>query len=269
MPESPEVQALAEMLGERMVGRVISAVAFVDPRAVKTRDRPPASLVDLEVRSVRRFGKHIAFGCDGSWLVVGFGRSGWVVWSDRADSPRPDGSVGCIEFDDGTVLDLVERGAFLAVSLHVVDEPVQVAAIGGLGPDPLDPAFGQDDLERALGARRKQLKALLQEQGSIAGIGNGYSDEILHRAKLAHVVHAATLDRGQRDRLHDAVIEVMRGAAEARRGIPIDLLKQVKAERMVVHGRGGESCPVCGDVILDRPTGSTSTQFCPTCQPEP
>ncbi|WP_259607632.1 MULTISPECIES: zinc finger domain-containing protein [Microbacterium] len=166
-------------------------------------------------------------------------------------------------------MQIVDTGDFLAVSAAVVDAPTHLAAIAGLGPDPLAPEFSREDLERALGTRRKQIKALLQEQTSLAGIGNAYSDEILHRARLPHTVHAAALDAAARERLFHAVVEVLRGAVADRRGLPPERLKQAKVDAMVVHGRGGQACPVCGTIIVDHAFAGASAQFCPHCQPEP
>ena len=139
-------------------------------------------------------------------------------------------------------------------------------AIAKLGPDPADPAFTRADFDAALGGRRKQVKAILLEQESLAGIGNGYSDEILHAARVSPVAHAAVLAADAVERLFDATIETVRGAIDARRGIPIDQLKAAKVAVMRVHGRAGEPCPRCGDTIRDFRFGSTSAQYCPTCQ---
>lgn len=271
MPESPEVQALAEFLDERVAGRVVASIDIAEFRIVKTRDRPPASLVDARVTGMRRFGKHIGMDTTAGWLMIGFGRNGWIRWSAAGDQPDVESApeVARIVLDDGAVMRLVDTGDFLAVTASVVDSPSGVSGIAALGPDPLSSDFSRDDLEHALGARRKQIKALLQEQSSLAGIGNAYSDEILHRARLSHAVHAVALDADARDRLFHAVVDVLTAAVIDRRGLPPDRIKQAKVEAMVVHGRGGEACPVCGTTILDHVSGSASAQLCPHCQPEP
>ncbi len=268
MPESPEVQALAEFLDERVAGRAIREVDVVEFRAVKSRERPPGSLTGARITAVRRFGKHIGLDTSAGWLMIGFGRNGWVRWhspGDPADVP-PAPEVMRIRLDDGAMMQIVETGDFLAVTVAVVDAPSDVAGIAALGPDPLTPGFAPGDLEHALGTRRKKIKALLQEQTSLAGIGNAYSDEILHRARLSHDVHAAALDAEARARLFSALVEVMRDAAEARRGVAPDRLKQTKVLAMAVHGRGGEPCPVCGATIVDATFAGASAQFCPGCQ---
>jgi len=267
MPESPEVQALVEFLDERMSGRALARIEDVDPRALKTRERPPAELVGARIVAVRRYGKHLALETGAGWLVVSFGRNGWIRWN--LDDGVPAGAaqrIARVALDDGERADVVETGDFLAVGLWVVDEPKDVAAIAALGPDPLGPDFAPDDLERALGTRRKQLKALLQEQRSLAGIGNAYSDEILHRARLSPTVHAASLSATDRERLFAATVEILRGAVADRRGLPPDRLKQAKVAAMAVHGRSGASCPVCGAIIVDHVFAGASAQLCPTCQ---
>ncbi|WP_341975412.1 Fpg/Nei family DNA glycosylase [Microbacterium sp. LTA6] len=270
MPESPEVQALVEFLDERIQDHVIAGLDVAEFRIVKTRDRPPASVVGARIRGMRRFGKHVGFDTTAGWLMIGFGRNGWIRWqpeSDPADE-QPVPEVARITLESGAVMRLVDTGDFLAVTASVVDAPTDVAGIAALGPDPLSPNFSREDFERGLGARRKQIKALLQEQASLAGIGNAYSDEILHRARLPHTVHAAALDAEARERLFHAVIDILRAAVADRLGLPPDRLKQAKVEAMVVHGRGGEACPVCGTTILDHVVGGASAQLCPHCQPE-
>lgn len=270
MPESPEVQALVEFLEERIIGRVIAAVDIAEFRVVKTRARPPESLVGATIGGLRRFGKHVGFETTAGWLMIGFGRNGWIRWQGPADAvaDQPVPEVVRIGLDDGASMRITDVGDFLGVTASVVDEPTDVSGIAALGPDPLLPEFTRDDLERALGTRRKQIKALLQEQSSLAGIGNAYSDEILHRARLPLATHAVALDPDSRARLFDAIVEVMRAAVDQRKGLPPELLKQAKVDAMAVHGRGGESCPVCGTAIVDQTFSGASAQSCPHCQPE-
>ncbi|MBS1907496.1 MAG: Fpg/Nei family DNA glycosylase [Actinobacteria bacterium] len=270
MPESPEVQALVEFLDERIRGRAIADLDVGEFRIIKTRNRPPASLTGARIQRLERFGKHVGFDTEAGWLMVGFGRNGWIRWNapedPLGDEPVPE--VARITLDDGAVMRVVDLGDFLAVTTSVVDGPADVAGIAALGPDPLLPDFSREAFEHALGTRRKQVKALLQEQTSLAGIGNAYSDEILHRARIAPTVHAALLDGAERDRLFHATVDVLRGALADRRGLPPDRLKQAKVAAMAVHGHGGQACPVCGTTIVDHVLGGASAQLCPHCQPE-
>lgn len=270
MPESPEVQALAEFLDERVRGRTVSEVDILEFRTVKTRQNPPSTLVGRALGGAERHGKHVALAVgDDTRLVVSLGRHGWVRWRDSDSEELPvdaPPALAEVALDDGSVMQVTDAGTWVSLGLFVVDDPLAVPAIAKLGPDPADASYSQNDFEVALGGRRKQVKAILQEQESIAGIGNAYSDEILHLAKVSPVVHAAALDDDARSRLCTAVIETVRGAIDARRGIPIDLLKAAKVAAMRVHGRAGEACPVCGDTVRDFSFASTTAQYCPTCQ---
>lgn len=288
MPESPEVQALADELGAQLTGRTVAEVDVVEFRVTKTRARPLETLVGDRVAGVARHGKLIDLAFDGgAHLVVSLGRHGWARWAgaqaeadaagtagpadsaDPADAvadAAPPPALAAIRFDDDRTLELTDAGDFVSLGAWVVDHPREVPAVAKLGPDPADPGFTRADFDRAFVGRRKQVKAVLQEQESIAGIGNAYSDEILHAARVSPVVHASTLSTEQLDRLFEATIGTIRSAIEARRGIRLDRQKAAKVAAMRVHGLAGEPCPVCGDTIRDFSFASTTAQYCPTCQ---
>ncbi|GAA1937365.1 Fpg/Nei family DNA glycosylase [Microbacterium aoyamense] len=268
MPESPEVQALAEFLDDRARGRTITGVDVLEFRAIKTRAAPPESLVGAEITGAERYGKHLDLAVGGRHLGISLGRHGWARWSQGREDP-PEGAppaLATLSLDDGAELSLTDAGNWISLGLFVVDQPRDVPAVSKLGLDPADPEFTQADLDAVVIGRRKQLKAVLQEQESLAGIGNAYSDEILHLAKLSPVVHAAALDERERGRLFDATTSTISGAIAARRGIPIDQLKAAKVAAMRVHGRTGEVCSVCGDTVRSFSFGSTTAEYCPTCQ---
>lgn len=270
MPESPEVQALVDFLGERAAGRTIRGVDILEFRVVKTRTRPPVDLVGAIITGVQRFGKHLDLAVGEKHLGVSLGRHGWARWVEPGDEPVTGAdappALAAIALDDGSILEFTDAGSWVSIGLSVVDDPFEGSAVAKLGPDPAAAAFSSADLDAVVIGRRKQLKAVLQEQESLAGIGNAYSDEILHLAKLSPVVQAAALDAAQRERLFSATTGVIRAAIVARRGIPIDQLKAAKVASMRVHGRAGTACPVCGDEIRDFAFGSTTAQYCPTCQ---
>jgi len=269
MPESPEVEALTRFLADAGSGREIRGADVLEFRAVKTRAAPPSSLVGRTITGAARHGKHVELVLDDTSLVVSLGRHGWMRWLD-ADAPAPEAgqqpALAAFELSGGTSLQATDAGTWVSLGLYVVGDAREVPAIAKLGPDPADPAFTRDDFHAALGGRRKQVKAILQEQESLAGIGNAYSDEILHLARVSPVVHAAVLDDVATERLFDATVATVTGAIDARRGIPIDRLKAEKVASMRVHGRAGEACPVCGDTVRDLAFASATAQYCPTCQ---
>jgi formamidopyrimidine-DNA glycosylase len=268
VPESPEVDALTGFLRDTLVGARVADTDLAEFRALKTRTRPLETLVGTTVSAVERHGKHIAVHTDGGVLVVSFGRAGWATWRGAAEevpaeSPAP--VIATIGFAGRGVVGLTDAGDWLSLGVSVVDAPADVAAIAKLGPDPLAASWTADDLERAVVGRRKQLKALLQEQESIAGIGNAYSDEILYDAGLSPVVHAAALDEDERARLAASVVGVLRGAQAARSGVPIAEQKAAKVASMRVHGRTGEPCGTAG-TVLDVPGSKGRAQYCPERQ---
>ncbi|GAA3915499.1 DNA-formamidopyrimidine glycosylase family protein [Microbacterium invictum] len=260
MPESPEVQALAEFLDEHARARSIEAVELDEFRALKTRGRSLSELAGATITGIRRRGKHLDVATGAAHLVISLGRAGWARWNGEV-APGEAPVLARIPLA-GALIELTDAGQWLSLGLFVVDDAAEVPAIAKLGPDPASPDFTREQFDSAVVGRRKQLKALLQEQETFAGVGNAYSDEILHVARLSPVAHAAALDDGERNRLFAALTTVLRDAVHARRGIPPHELKAAKVAAMRVHGRGGQACPVCGGTILDHGTG----QYCPTCQ---
>jgi len=285
MPESPEVEALADELDTRLAGRAVRDVDVLEFRVNKTRARPVRSVIGERVLGVSRRGKLLDVALDGSdHLVISLGRHGWARWVSEAtgevasSADETDASVTAsapapapvtlvtFAFDDGPSLELTDAGEWVSLGGWVVDDPSDVAAVAKLGPDPLSPRFTRAEFDRAFVGRRKQVKAVLQEQESIAGIGNAYSDEILFAARISPVAHASTLLGEELDRLYAVVLGVMRDATDARRGVPIAELKAAKTAAMLVHGRAGEPCPGCGGIIRSFTFGSTTAEYCPDCQ---
>ena len=293
MPESPEVEALVEELGARLTGRALTEADVLEFRVTKTRARPPESLIGERVTGATRHGKLVDVAFGSAHLVVSLGRHGWARWrvadaeaegsavdvaneadgavsaaaaADAEPAPPPPPALVSFTFDDGSTIEFTDAGEWLSLGCWVVDDPAEVPAIAKLGPDPADPAFSRADFDRVVAGRRKQVKAVLQEQESLAGIGNAYSDEILHAAKISPVAQAVSLIDEQLDRLFEATVGTIRATIDARRGVPIDQLKAAKVASMQVHGRAGETCPVCGGTIRDFSFASTTAQYCPTCQ---
>ena len=275
MPESPEVQALVEFIGGRVVGATVTGIDVLLPKALKTQHPPVSALIGCRVAGVRRHGKMLDLATeqdDGTplHLVVHWGHDGWLLWHDQVpDGLKKAGEatlMARVRLDDGAGFDLTDDGQWKALSIFVVTDPADVPAIARLGPDPVEDGFTEADLLGIVAGRRKQLKALLQDQTALAGIGNAYSDEILHAAHLAPVTHAANLHAEDVQRLYDAMRGILNEAMAARRGLPPESLKDQKRADMRVHRRGGEPCTVCGDTIADFTFSGAPAQYCPTCQ---
>ncbi|MEJ5944014.1 DNA-formamidopyrimidine glycosylase family protein [Pseudokineococcus basanitobsidens] len=270
MPELPEVEALAEFLRGRAVGRVVAALEVASITVLKTFDPPPTALAGLEVTSVDRHGKWLDLGADGLHLVWHLSRGGWVRWyesvPERTARPGKGPIALRVRLDDGSGFDLTEAGTRKRLAVHVVRAPAEIPQVASLGPDPLDPSFDRDALVGLLAGSRQQVKGLLRDQHVLSGVGNAYSDEVLHAARLSPFAVAGRLDEEQVDRLHVALHAVLEAAVAAARGRPAAELKDAKRQGMRVHGRTGEACPVCGDVVREVSFADRSLQYCATCQ---
>jgi formamidopyrimidine-DNA glycosylase len=274
VPELPEVEALAGFLRERAVGRVVARVEAASVTVLKTYDPPPTALLGLTVEAVARHGKWLDLDVGGLHLLFHLSKAGWLRWSD--DLPRTPARPGKgplalrVGLDDGegrvSGFDLTEAGTRKRLAVHVVRDPREVEAVATLGPDPLDPAFDRDALASLLSGSRQQVKGLLREQSVLAGVGNAYSDEVLHAARLSPFAVAGRLDDGEVDRLFAALQSVLREAVAVSAGKPAKELKDAKRAGMRVHGRTGQACPVCGDVVREVSFADRSLQYCATCQ---
>jgi formamidopyrimidine-DNA glycosylase len=284
MPELPEVQALSDYVTTRAAGRVIAGVDVVAFSALKTFDPPLTALTGQPVREARRRGKFLdivtgtgpAPGETGPHLVIHLARGGWLRWRDELPiaPPRPGRGplavrVRLVDPATGEAaggFDLTESGTQKRLACYVVAAPEQVPGIARLGPDPLAADFGRDDLARLLAGSRTRLKGLLRDQQVIAGIGNAYSDEVLHAARLSPFKLGGSLDEAQVTGLYEAIVEVLRDAVERSRGLAAADVKGEKKLGMRVHGRTGEPCPVCGTTIREVSFADSSLQYCPRCQ---
>ncbi|GAB49342.1 Fpg/Nei family DNA glycosylase [Mobilicoccus pelagius] len=273
MPELPEVQALVDFLAARLLGdepRVVTGVELASIAVLKTYAPPPDALVGLPVSSVRRHGKFLDLECEGVHLVFHLARAGWLRWSDTLpEKPvRPGKSPLAlrVRFDDGSGFDLTEAGTKKSLAVYVVEDPGAVPRVASLGPDPLADDFTLEAFTDLLTRKRAQIKGVLRDQGVIAGIGNAYSDEILHVAKLSPFTLTTSLDEETIARLYAAMRETLTGAVDAASGRPAAQLKDAKRAGMRVHGRTGEACPECGDVVREVSFADSSLQYCATCQ---
>jgi DNA-formamidopyrimidine glycosylase len=272
VPELPEVEALVDVLRERAVGKVVTRVDVASIAVLKTYDPPLTALGGLTVTGVSRHGKFLDVDADGLHLVVHLARAGWLRWSDQLPTapPRPGGKSPLalrVHLDDGSGFDLTEAGTRKKLSVYLVRDPAEVPGIARLGPDPLDDAFTPQVLAAILAEHgRSQIKGVLRDQAVVAGIGNAYSDEILHAAKVSPFKLAGSFDDAGVRSLYDAVRTTLTDAVDRSRGLAAGDLKAEKKSGLRVHGRTGLPCPVCGDTVREVSFSDSSLQYCPTCQ---
>ncbi len=270
MPELPEVEALTRFLTGHVAGRHVERCELGAIAALKTVDPPLSSLVGREVAMVTRRGKYLCMDLDHRWLVLHLARGGWVRWKDKLPAERARPSRGPLAlrmgFDGGSGFDVTEMGTEKRLALWVVGDPDDVEAVATLGVDPLDAAFDTDTLGGLLAAASGNVKTVLAAQSIIAGIGNAYSDEILHVARLSPYKAARNLDHAEVEVLHGAIVDVLTEAVERAVGQEASELKGDKKRSMRVHGRTGEVCPECGDVVREVSFATKSLQYCATCQ---
>ena len=270
MPEMPEVEALAEFLRERAVGHPITRVDIATINVLKTYDPPPTALYGMTVDAVSRHGKFIDLDVGGLHLLVHLARAGWLRWSDSLSAVPPKPGKGPIalrvHLDEGTGFDLTEAGTQKKLAAYVVRDPADVPGVARLGPDPLADSFTLEVLIGLLAGTRAQIKGVLTDQTAIAGIGNAYSDEILHVAQLSPFKPASNLTAAEVTTLYDAIRTTLADAVDRSRGLAAADLKDNKRGGMRVHGRTGEKCPVCGDVVREVSFADSSLQYCATCQ---
>jgi formamidopyrimidine-DNA glycosylase len=270
MPELPEVEALTAFLSERAVGHVVTRVDVAAISVLKTYDPPLTSLAGLPIDGVSRHGKFLDLDVSGLHLVMHLARAGWLQWKESlpAAPPRPGkGPLALrVHLDDGSGFDLTEAGTQKRLAVYCVRDPAEVPGVARLGPDPLDPAFTVDEFAALLAGKRQQVKGLLRDQAMIAGIGNAYSDEVLHVARLSPFKIAEKLTAEEVARLYEAILTTLRDAVERSRGLAAGKLKAEKKVGMRVHGRAGQPCPECGDTVREVSFADSALQYCPTCQ---
>ncbi|MGK5626953.1 Fpg/Nei family DNA glycosylase [Streptomyces sp. URMC 123] len=279
MPELPEVEALAGFLREHLVGREIERVIPVSISVLKTYDPPPTALEGRTVTAVARHGKFLDLATEGGpHLVTHLARAGWLRWQWRAPSAPPRPGKGPLALrvtlteppgadpGAGAGFDLTEAGTQKRLAVYCVTDPADVPGIARLGPDPLAPDFTPEAFRALLHGQRHRIKGLLRDQSVIAGIGNAYSDEILHAARMSPFRLADSLTEEDTTALYEALRATLREAVERSRGLAAGDLKAEKKAGLRVHGRAGERCGVCGDTIREVSFSDSALQYCPTCQ---
>lgn len=271
MPEMPEVQGLVAFLAERVVGRTITRTSVGAIAALKTYDPPNTALHDAEITAATRLGKFIILSCgDDLHLVFHLAKAGWLRWYELLPTtlikPGKSPIALRVALDDDSGFDLTEAGTKKSLAVYVVRDPHAVPGIARLGPDPLMSSFDRAAFAALLEGRRTQIKGVLRDQSVIAGIGNAYSDEILHAARMSPYAIAASLDDDEVDRLFTAMRSTLTDALAAASGKPPADLKDAKRSGFQVHARRGKACPVCGDTVRSVFFADRSLEYCPTCQ---
>jgi DNA-formamidopyrimidine glycosylase len=277
------VEALATDLRERTAGRVIDRADVAEISVLKTYDPALTAVRGRTITATQRYGKFLdlvtgapAGGASAAapggplHLIVHLARAGWLRWRDSLPEQPPRPGKGPLafrlRFTDGAGFDLTEAGTRKRLAVYLVTDPAAVPGIASLGPDPLDPAFTPAALAAILAGRRTQIKGVLRDQKVIAGIGNAYSDEVLHAARMSPFRLAASLSADEVTDLHAVIVATLREAIARSEGLAAGDLKAEKKAGLRVHGRAGQPCPVCGDTVREVSFADSALQYCPTCQ---
>jgi formamidopyrimidine-DNA glycosylase len=276
MPELPEVESLRHFLGERLRGLQVARAELAAISALKTFDPPLDALVGRTIAGAGRQGKYICLestldGDEPLFLVMHLARGGWVQWREELKPGRAKiGSKGPLAlklgFSDGSGIDVTEAGTEKRLAAWVVRDPQSVEQVATLGPDPLSSDMDAQSIGALMRAGTGQIKKVLTDQRVLAGVGNAYSDEALHVAKLSPFRKAEKLTEEEAVRLGAAVIEVLQDAVARSADVPVSGLKSEKKSGLRVHGRAGQPCPICGDTVAEVSFATKSLQYCPTCQ---
>ena len=271
MPELPEIEALVDHLRRQAVGLTIGRVDVAALSVLKTFDPPINALHGQVVTRAHRWGKYLGLKVGELFLIAHLSRAGWLRWSDKlaAAALRPGKGPIALRVHLGTPgeapgFDLTEAGTQKRLAVWLLDDPQLVPGIAALGPDALD--LGPDDLAGLLAGNTGRIKTVITDQKVIAGIGNAYSDEILHVAKISPFATAGKLSGEQLTALHDAMVSVLTDAVSRSVGQGAALLKGEKRSGLRVHARTGLPCPVCGDTVREVSFADKSFQYCPSCQ---
>ena len=271
MPELPEVEALAQHIREHGAGRTVARVDVASLSVLKTVAPPWTELHGREVTGAGRHGKFLDLDIEGLHLVIHLARAGWLRWADTLSAAPPKPGKGPLALrvhlgppGQGPGFDLTEAGTKKRLAVWIVEDPAEVPGIAALGPDAL--AVTRDELAEVFAGRTERLKNALTTQKILAGVGNAYSDEILHMAKLSPFATAGKLTDDQLDRLYESMRAILTAAVERSVGQHAARLKGEKRSGLRVHARTGMPCPVCGDTVREVSFADKSFQYCATCQ---
>ncbi len=285
MPELPELESYVEALRLRVAGRPLLELRVLHPFLLRTAEPPPAALAGCTVLEVRRVGKRIVFACQGGpFMALHLMIAGRLHWKARPAGPSPPaatspgltaaalaaarrrGLLAAWSFSNG-VLELTEAGTKRRASLHLGQGPEALAALDPGGLEVLDSS--PEEFARRLALENHTAKRALTDPRLFAGIGNAYSDEILHAARLSPFLLSGRMSVPEMDRLHAASRKVLTAWIERRRadrgeGFPEGISAFHPA--MAVHGRYGKPCPVCATPVQRIRYAENECNYCPTCQ---
>lgn len=264
--------ALEQFLVEHAVGAVVGRVDVAALSVLKTFDPPATALSGRDVTGAGHWGKHLGLDCDGLWLITHLSRGGWLRWIDEPGAAPPKPGKGPLALRvhfftrEGATpaFDLTEAGTKKRLAVWITEDPRSVPGIARLGPDALE--ISEDHFAELLSGTSQRLKTVLADQTVLAGIGNAYSDEILHAAKLSPFATASTLSADKAADLYRAMRAILTDAITRSVGQDAARLKGEKRSGMRVHARTGLPCPVCGDTVREVAYADKSFQYCPTCQ---
>lgn len=267
MPELPDITAYITALEARLLGQQLEHVRIASPFLLRTAQPPLASAEGLIVEDFRRIGKRIAIGLeDDLWLVLHLMIAGRLHWRAKAAKLSGRQSLAAFDFPQGSLI-LTEAGSKKRASLHVIKGEENLSSFDAGGIDVFTADL--DSFRKALTSENHTLKRALTDPRWLSGIGNAYSDEILHAAQLSPVALTQKLTAGDWERLYTATRETLRLwidrlHKEAQSAFP----EKVTAFRkeMAVHGRYGQSCPRCGEKVLRIRYADKETNYCARCQ---
>lgn len=277
MPELPEVETVRRTLAPHVTDRAVAAIEWLDPHAARypaEAARFSRRVVGRRVLAVERRGKYLRLrlGGGGEWIVH-LRMSGRLYWHGK-DEPSERFLRARAHLDDGSLLDFIDMRRLGGMYVPDPDGTGTPDGLRQIGPEPLEAAFTPAVLRHALRAREATVKGILLDQRTVAGLGNIYVDEALHRAGIHPVRTGASLRRAEIGRLHEAIRAVLEEGIRAQ-GVSFSLYRDAEGrkgamgERLLVYGRSGETCYACGDVVARARVAGRGTAYCPRCQPAP
>ncbi len=267
MPELPDITVYLDALDERLVGKTLRRVRLGSPFVLRTAEPPLTAAEGRTVVALRRLGKRIALGLDGDlWLVIHLMVAGRLAWRKAGASVKARQTLAAFDVDEGTLV-LTEAGTKKRASLHVVagSDALHAMDPGGLDVFSID----ADTFAKRLTRSNHTLKRALTDPRIFSGIGNAYSDEILHRARLSPVTLTSRLDESQITALYNACRDVLALWTERlrdARGSAFPAKVTAFRDDMAVHGRYGQPCPDCGSPVQRIRYATNETNYCARCQ---